>query len=246
MPKLVLKHFVDSKGRSYAYDFAANRIIYSTPTAINTEIDYYSKEAEAYLSKNIETPFGQVLSKLLSVKEGETINLSDAEEEYIRGYVYSLFSRDMQMLEDVKKYSRMWEFIDEQAKHDYSAIIGAIVAKEKKILSGFELTILKNISDIPFLLPTCGIYTYQMENGEYFAIVPISEDIAIVLFEKSRSYKYKIKDGICLMVAQKKMEFLNNQAFLSQKQRGYGFLVSSNKNILEALIDNYKTMQNKQ
>ena len=61
MPRFILKGFEDEKHFLYCYSFEYNRVINGHSQTLNTEQDYYSDQAEGYLSQNMENPFSDIL-----------------------------------------------------------------------------------------------------------------------------------------------------------------------------------------
>lgn len=74
MPKTVLKEFENKEtGFLYYYSFADHKIHKGHAKTLNTVLGYYSDATEDFLSKQIESKLGMLISQLkqMSFKEGE-------------------------------------------------------------------------------------------------------------------------------------------------------------------------------
>lgn len=239
MPRFMLKKFVDSKGRLYAYDFEKKHNSYSTPSAINTEKGYYSKDAELILNQQIETPFSQVVINIFKDDKSKII-ISERDIQIIYRYLYSLLTRDKSILEPIKNNLLFPNLLSNQELHDIASINGLQEAKELKIFEEYKLSFLLNNSDLPFILPTCGIYSFYSKDKEQFIIAPVNETKALLLCDKSVQEKYMTENQICIFSAKEnQIKLLNEFAFLTQYKKGYGFVVSSNKQIIDELVNKY-------
>lgn len=98
MPKCVLKQFAiktgANQGKIYYYNFDNKKICLGCPKTLNTEKDYYSNEAEYFLSAEIETPLGQIIKQLKdSLFENKGFRLNRGFINTILNYLYALFAK---------------------------------------------------------------------------------------------------------------------------------------------------------
>lgn len=244
MPKFMLKKFVDSKGRLYAYDFKNKYNSYSTPSSINTKQAYYSEGAEQILNQQVETPFSKVVNKICDADFKNQFEFTADDSLAVYRFLFSLVSRDQEILKGVEGKSAFFWIFGEQVQHDLIAIKGIDIVEQTGILQKYDWTILVNISRIPFILSTNGMYSFAIENKEHdieqYIVLPLCEDKAILLYEKK--YESKFNKGefkLVFSISEKEINFFNKTATIMQKKKGYGYIVSSNKELIDELVNQY-------
>lgn len=241
MPRLLLKRFHNQNKSFYYYDVNKDIIgTKGTAKSMNTEYGYYSEYTEKWLGENIETPFGEVLKYLETVNfDDEIIIINSNIEPIIRHFIYSLISRDPEMLKKANTHSAYMQFYEAQYQHDYCALFGIEFAKEHEIYSDYIVTFLINRTNVPFVLPICGAYSYKF-NKHNAINLPISPDIAIALIHNSYSDRVINKDGnIALFTVNNSedIEKINLLALLSQKKRKWGYVISTSENEIKRLVN---------
>lgn len=241
MPKFILKQFADNKGEFYKYEVKTGYISVGTPAATNTEKDYYAEDVEKELCRVIETPFSQKIIQKL--KSDYNIILGEEEIDIIFNYLYSLFVRDPEMIKGINKNSIFFHLLDEQTKHNVAVIKGLEVASQiVRIKEDFTPTILLNKTIEPFILPTCGMYSFQrLDTGEKYIILPFSKYQAVYFIDNNFVQPFQIGNGIkrATISEIEVVNFCNQRAFQTQISRKSGYVVAHSKELLEELKNKY-------
>ena len=206
MPKCILSRF-EENNRFYYYDVEKKHIGKNGHAkSINTKRGYYSQAGEDYLRNNIETPIGELLKEIDRFDFNQP-NFEFTEEfnNRVRRLFYSLISRSPSFQKGVGKYSDYFSLIPERDRHDSM-----------------------NTTTTPFILPTCGIYSFTI-NDDVFILLPVSESLALTMVmnkskdndnpQNNRVY-YEFDDDSIIMQ-------LNKKAFKRQIDEGTGYVVSA-------------------
>ena len=240
MPKLLLKRFHNQKNQFFYYDVKKGFIgTKGTAESINTELGYYSLDAEHYLSDHIEAPFGKILSFIdkLDFDKGY-FQLPSNFEYTTRSFIYSLLSRDPLTLRSFNKHSIFSQFMPDQTVHDLIALNGISTAFSKNIFSEYSLTFMVNRTKIPFVLPLSGLYNYKI--ADYNIInLPISPMICICLLENAYATQITNEHGEISMFSVDSPEIImriNTWAFRGQKNRNWGCVICPERDELDRLL----------
>lgn len=240
MPKLLLKRFQNKKHRFFYYDIRKNFIgTNGTAESLNTERGYFSPEMEQYLSQNIETPFGKILSVIDRIDFEQECFLMPADfENLTKTFVYALMARDPHEIEDANRDMFFSQILfPKQTRHDCLTLRRIKIASKRDFLSGYLLTFMLNETDVPFVLPISGIYGYQM--GKYrINSLPVTPKIALCFVH--------IDDAEDLIVGENKTSLLkvtnptmirkiNEKAFKAQINRNHGWLICPYREELDRL-----------
>lgn len=248
MPKCVLKQFAiktgANQGKIYYYNFANKKICLGCPKTLNTEKDYYSNEAEYFLSAEIETPLGQIIKQLKgNLYEDKGFRLNRGFIDTILNYLYALLARSPQMAENVKESFIFKCFFSEQNIHDMSAVDSIYLMQQDRLCRDeFSPIFIVNKTDIPFVLPTCGYYDYKSSNTEEIIQIPLTENICVALLKINDWIKYKAANNNSLLfkVNDAVVHNMNNLAFITQKRYQNAYLVSSDRSELERIQSEMK------
>lgn len=229
MPKCILSRF-EENNRFYYYDVEKKHIGKNGHAkSINTKRGYYSQAGEDYLRNNIETPIGELLKEIDRFDFNQpNFEFSEEFNNRVRRLFYSLISRSPSFQNEVDKNSDYFSLIHERDRHDYVACVGIELAEERKILDAFTVTISMNTTNTPFILPTCGIYSFAI-NDDVVILLPVSKSLALTMvMNKSRENDnpqnnrvyYEFDDDSIIMQ-------FNKKAFKQQIEEGTGYVVSA-------------------
>ncbi|MBE6732280.1 MAG: DUF4238 domain-containing protein [Ruminococcaceae bacterium] len=232
MPKFVLRRFNNSYNNICCYDVKNNKIVIKgNAKSINTEYNYYSDPFEKDLSKNIEKPFSDILAYIDKIEfNKEKVSISDIYIDGIKTFMYALMARDSTAMEKNKENSFYSQFIPIQKRHEFVVTHGIYYAKKKSVFEDYLLTFIVNETEKSFILPIKGLYEFDI-NGMPAIILPISPTVAICLYDKS--FVSDIFDNtetpILKVNKPELIEKMNEVAFITQKQRKYGYVISTQK-----------------
>lgn len=240
MPKLLLKRFHNQNNRFFYYDVQRGFIgTKGTAESTNTQLGYYSIEAEHYLRDNIETPFGKILAYIDKVDfDQEYFLMTHDFERATRNFIYALMARDPLMIKGMKENSIFAQFLPEQSRHDFTAINGISIASKHAIFADYILTFMVNRTDIPFVLPLDGLYDYRL-NGHSVINLPISPQLAICLIHEGYAERMIRDDGkVSLFMVEfpDVIQRMNGWAFTNQKKRKWGCVICPERDELDRLI----------
>ena len=240
MPKLLLKRF-HNKYNHFCYYDVMNKYIGTNGSAnsMNTEYGYYSLSTEHYLRDNIETPFGNILAYIERMDfNQDTFSISSNFNKITRDFIYALMARDPVMLQSMQDGSVFAQFLPARDQHDYAAVNGVAIARKSEMFSDYILTFMINRTGIPFVLPIGGLYNYAL-NGHSVINLPISPQIALCLVHNGYADRLIYDSGVVSMFSIELPDMImrmNDFAFISQKQRNWGYVVSPERAELDRLI----------
>lgn len=237
LPKVVLKHFVGASKKFYKWSLDVEYINQSTPKSFNTQEDHYSKFVENLLEKNVETNLGKVIieieKQVLEIQRG--INYTKIRNVLLQ-YLYSLLARSPDMLKEVQKELFFGFLFTEQSLHDVAVIESMALMNESKLFEEYEVAIIVNETEIPFVLPNCGVSDTAIDNEGKMFFMPITNKICILFIENNYAYKYFYNGAMIIQKASLNfVKQINNLAFYKQKELGWGSLICSNKQELQRL-----------
>ena len=180
LPKFLLKNFEIDHSFWY-YDIDGYYIAKGYASSFNTEKGYYSEEMEQILNSTVETPFSNLLKRYRSsVRDDDEFEMSTDDIQFIKRFFYSLLCRNPQMVEQVKKSSVFFQFLPETDQHDYAAFAGIMEGEQQDLFKEYDATFFVNRTEIPFVLPNCGMYNLNLKNVPAIAF-PVSPDIMFAL-----------------------------------------------------------------
>ena len=236
MPKSLLKRFENQHHRFYYYD-VKKRVIGTNGHAgsTNTESDYYSKDVESFLNANFEKPFSDLYKSIDQISIDPLRGNIDSQFDYVaKRFVYALVARGPEAIDRIKQYSLINELFSSQQKHDLGMMLGLAAEAERDFLSTYGTTIAFNATDVPFILPTCGVYLLELFETVHL-VLPVSPTKALVFVEESGKGNV-VADGVFhpyLIEDEVDVAQFNIAAFSTQCRNGNGFVVSPDKSALE-------------
>lgn len=175
MPRVVLKEFVNDRHSYYKYCVLNNEITIGVPKKTYTEQDYYSEEMEQYLNQNIETPLKTLIEFAKSISDKEDIISADSSViDTGWAYLKSLLARSKtchNIFQQRLIYGQF--FLSSQSQHDLAVHntfkLAGTLLNEKE----FDFSFLTNLTSMPLVLPTRGIYEFTY-NQVLCLIAPLS------------------------------------------------------------------------
>jgi hypothetical protein len=245
MPKEVIKRFHNQYNLCCYYNVEGNFVgTKGTAESLNTEWGFYSGRAEHYLGEKVETPFGKVLAYIDSLDFSQNSVLVNSDcEETIRDFMYSLISRDPVFMQEMGTVGSILSCLPKQMQHDYVAVNGYSAIKRNGFLSDYLLTFLINETEIPFILPIGGLYSYSYK-GSIAINLPISKSMALCLIHKNL-VNVMVKNGAVIMLSISDPDIMmdmNSRAFRMQKQRGWGYVICPEREELDRLKTLYNNL----
>lgn len=242
MPKCVLKRFEDQQHRFSYYDVVKGFIgTKGRADSLNTELGFYSTIIEQFLNDNIETPFGDLLKTAEAISIDPPSGSISPEFDYTaKRFVYALIARDPKNITRFQSISQ-FSMLPLQQQHDFGVIAGFALEVERDLLANHVTTIAVNDSQIPFILPRCGIYYNTIHDYEHL-IMPVSPQRAIVFVEPAGKH-IVAENGMVHPYSfdETDVKKCNSLAFSSQCKHGNGFVVSVNRDALEEAL--YSVLQ---
>lgn len=240
MPKCVLKRFENKNNNFYYYDVRKGFIgSNGHAKSLNTELGYYSANTEAFLNKNVEKPFSDLLQKIDKIDfSSPSFDMTTEMDGVVKRFIYSLVVRSPQMIEATNRNSVFYQFLPLQEQHDYAVEAGLFFADNSGLLDDYFVTFAVNRSQTPFVLPMCGLYNFKI-NKIGTAFLPISPELSIALV-KNNGKELMIKNNMIamfLITDRNQATRFNKRAFAAQVSAGYGYVISSDKTALEACLN---------
>lgn len=239
MPKCVLKRFENQNHSFYYYDVEKD-IIGSNGHAktTNTQFGYYSEEVEKYLNDNIEAPFAKVLQFVDKTDfDDPKFTFSKDFSESVKAFIYALLARDPVLLSNIDKNSIYNQFLPKRYQHDFAVKQGMRIARERGYFDSYTVTFSVNKTPKPFVLPICGIYSYKLCDAIHVNL-PVTPQVAITLVEPKGIQSILNKDIVSMYEITDKLivERMNSLAFKTQRNAGWGYVISPEKAVLEELL----------
>lgn len=240
MPKCILKQFALDNNGFYKYDIQKGRINRGFPKSTFTEPDYYSETIEKAFNLLVENPLKKVLDYAKGFEE-ETLPeiMSTETREIAIMYLKSLIARSPLLLSSVKENSVFLQFASKQAQHDITATYAMQEEKMEALFNKFDFSFMINETNTPFVLPTRGLYEYQI-NGVLCINAPINPKCCIMLKEKGKVIHPNNKEKNLITILPKTFDDIvmkvNSFAMQRQKQDNIGYVVCHIKSVLEQLI----------
>lgn len=237
MPKCVLKQFADEKHFVYFMNLEKGWIQKSHAESINTEEDYYSEDVEHFLRDHIETPLGQILKFIKSIDEKNPEFTMDNEKKTVmRRFVHALIARSQIMLAKINQTSIFAQFLPKRDLHDWVAVMGIEEAHNSHVFEDWEITFTENHTEVPFVLPLCGTYSFSY-NGDTMFNVPVTPHYALTFMPRTIAYRYVIDGKMRLfqiMDSEQAMRF--NMFALKSERKDWNYGIAANsRDILEKI-----------
>ena len=236
LPRFLLKNF-ETEHSFWYYDIERDFIAKGNASSFNTEKGYYSDEIEQILNSAVENPFANLLKKYrFPGFENVEYEMPSEDVLIIKRFFYSLLCRNPQMVEQVKHSSVFYQFLPIIDQHGYAVIGGIREGERKDLFREYDLALLINQTEIPFVLPNCGLYNLNLK-GSPAIVFPESPRVLFALWKNSGVEK----DGILelqrgLIGEEMVVKRMNMQALKQQvSMNGGGRIICSQKEELERL-----------
>lgn len=187
MPKCILKEFAKVNNGFYKYNVQDGIINRSFPKSTFTEEDYYSDTMEKMLNRFVETPLKKLLDFARTLPNKPLPIVLDNEiREIALFFAKSLIARSPVLYSAVLKKSIFFQVASKQNQHD--SIVDHAMRNKKmdELFERFDFSFMINETSTPFVLPTHGIYEYQIEDVLCMN-VPLNPHCAILFKEKGKT-----------------------------------------------------------
>lgn len=233
IPRSVFNEFTNSKKYFFKYEVENHRISKGFPATTYTEEDYFSQTIEMGLNKYVETPLKKLLDYVRNLPDDNTFAINEEIFLVAKNYFRSLIARSPRMLKTIVSNSVYLRFMPEQDRHDM--VVDRIMASSnwKLIEREYDFTLIINETNIPFVLPTRGLYEFSI-NENTCVNIPLTPWCAIHLKEKNQINQPNV--AVVIPQGMDDVTFcMNSYAFIKQKSDGIGYVVSYDKNLLNLL-----------
>lgn len=237
IPKVALKEFANDKNFFFKYEITTNELNKGFPKRTFTEEDYYSEEMEHALSKHIETPLKKLLVRVRTLKNDPPVFSIDTELiELGWAYVRSILARNPVLhnsLSSHEYYSLL--SMTPQQQHDHA--VRLIIQETKKWLndSNYDFSFMINHTSTPFVLPTRGLCECSI-NSVPCLTIPLNPQCAILLKKHGQKIHDNSPDNTVLEILpadDDRINFFNSIAISRQLNDGVGYVIASNKTLLQ-------------
>ena len=237
IPKVALKEFANDKNFFFKYEITTNELKKGFPKRTFTEKDYYSKEMEQALSKHIETPLKKLLLRARTLQNDPSVFSIDTELiELGWAYVWSILARNPVLHNSLSRheYYSLLRMAPQQ-QHDHA--VRCVLQETQKWLndSNYDFTFIINHTATQFVLPTRGICECSI-NGVPCLTIPLNSQCAILLKRHGQKIHSHVPDNTVLEILPGddfRIEFFNSIAILRQINDGIGYVIASQKEILQ-------------
>lgn len=244
MPESALKRFENQHHQYYYYDVEGQFIgNHGHASSTNTQHGFYSRDVEEFLNANIETPFSNLMKTVDEIHIDPPQGHIDAVFDYTaKRFVYALVARNPDSIDRIKEYPFLTEVLTDREARDAGMMLGFAAEVERDFLAGFGTTVAVNITEVPFILPTCGAYYVQMRGIMHIAL-PVTPQKAIVFVEENGVdaiihdgivHPYRVDDISAVQV-------FNEAALSTQCRYGNGYVVSPDRTALTRALE--RTLQ---
>ena len=239
MPKSILRKFEDNH---YLYYYDVKKEIIGnrgTSNSINTEPDYYSPEMENMLNREYETRFISAVNFIINALDKEAPFEIDYEQiKSIYSYFYALIARSPKLFSIATKNMIHAQFanIPIRLQHDFIVNNALEIGKSNEYEKEYFVSFLINDSTIPLVLPIRGMYNILLKNY-HVIVMPVHPRYAILFVHKDLQNEFYIDNQNSPMsINSPRIIFdFNLRAFKDQCSDEWGYIVSSNKDLLITL-----------
>lgn len=240
MPKCVFKEFAKDNNGFYKYNIQNGVINRGFPKSTFTEEGYYSDTMEKMLNRFVETPLKKLLDFARELSTQSLPILLDGEiKDIALVFVKSLIARSPTLYSAVQKNSFFFQFVSTQNQHDIIVNYAMREKKMEELFDKFDISFMINETVTPFVLPTRGIYEYQI-NDVLCMNVPLNTQCAIFLKEKGKTIHKSNYDEAEIAILPEGFDDvamkINSYAVQRQIQDKTGYVVCHKKEILNSLV----------
>ena len=246
IPKQLLRKFEREAPKGFLTYYDVQKKFIGTnghAQSLNTEENYYSNKGEQYWSSEVESALGKLLDALHKVDTDQPRSTLPSDFDSLsKKYLHSLMARSPRAHKKAEKSSIYLQLVDKKYHHDISSTTMYALAQEEGYFKEWIPTLLINKTSIPFLLPMCGYIEYAFKNIEGFIAMPVDPHKAILLVPPEARNLYCEEDHIKygLIDSDAIIKRINVYAFETQVDRGYGYIISNNRETLTETAELFK------
>lgn len=170
----------DKNGKqTYCLTLPDLKIISTKIGTLGTKENYYVQDVENFYNEKFEKQFGEILNKITKdIKPSTaTFNLSEVDKEFIQKFMAINISRSplTNIQADLQSNSPL-KFITPPG-----VLSLAVYAENLKYFENYKIRFIYNNSNTGFILPSyCHYRTFENEDLQPIAVIPITDKIAIV------------------------------------------------------------------
>lgn len=239
MPKCILKQFVNEYNAFYYYDVnkSNKQIKKGHPKSLNTQKGYYSLSVERKLQNLVETPLGDKINYVNSDFDTPKDVPFDFRDVALT-YLHSLIARAPRTYSVIEKQSillKLFNNLSDREKNDFAVESVMAEANKKSPFEDYIVTMIVNKTDIPFILPIGGMYSY----GD-FVCSPLSPHRGIALVKQNTKLCNELMDGnvckVLLIENELVLHQMNKFAINAEVVHNKQYIVSSKKELLEMYL----------
>lgn len=236
VPKCVLKQFENEKQTVFYYDPSVNEVKMGRSRTLNTEEGYYSNQMEDILNNSIENPLGNLIAEIKKYDFSKLpIPIPKNIESVVFKYFDSLLARSTITINKFDE-SIYLQFLPKQNQHDIAVFSMLSETPAEKRLGEYIITLCVNFTDITFVLPAIGVFSYHY-NNDSFINIPITPTLCFHLIKTDKPEKYIKNNSVALWKIDEReiTRSMNAAAFVSELSGNKRFIASPNRDELELL-----------
>lgn len=232
MPCFILKKFEDEKHKLFYYNVKKDKIESGHAKSLYQEYGYYSADTEAFLSRYIEGPLGKIAKFIERTDFSAPVQVPPNMHDIIMKYVHALIARGPFMLSLIDQNSVFFQFLHQRQRHDLAVREAFELAQAGGLFSEYFITFMVNSTDLPFVLPTGGLYTFKN-----IINCPITPSRAVTLVKKGSSVASELLDGdtcrVFLANFKEHIMKMNVRAFSEEIRKDKQYIVAPQQAVLE-------------
>lgn len=242
--KSIIKNFKISETNGNVYSLNLNTWEIEDkkgPNGIGTILDYFDKETEDYLSKNVERPLGLIVKKL---KENElnknVFTLNENEIDHIRNFLTVLLCREPSIIE--KTYEKSLIVKELGIKLTPSKFIKLVNNTQlKHIYFGNHYPVIVfNESNVSFISSISGFHLWKSIYDKINWWFPVTPTIAID-FVDELTFKNLYQYSSCAIVSESLVAQNHNNNMLENELKStFKIIFSNDINEINRIKDYYE------
>lgn len=238
MPYSILKNFENERHKLFYYDVKNNIIRFGHARSLYQEYGYYSADTEDFLSKYVEGPFGKIAKFVECTNFSAPVQVPANMNDIIMRYIHALIARGPSMLSLIDQNSVFFQFLRQRQRHDLAVREAFGLAQASGLFSEYLITFMVNSTDLSFVLPTGGLYTFKN-----IINCPITPYRAVTLVKKGSSVASELLDGdtcrVFLANSKEHIMKMNIRAFFEEIHKDSQYIVAPQQKALEEARDAY-------
>ncbi len=236
---------VDGDCMTFLLDVNSKNISLENIKFVDTTKGFYDDNIEDEMNKQYESKFFSLRDRLINVIEKKTkteIKFGKKEQNIILDYLNLAALRSKATIDLINQKSIAAFFLGDFSNNDLmnAKLAGAL---SERIFSDYSALIVKNDTEINFVLPANSYYYSKKIHEEFIEtefnlFIPISPKLSYMLLLKSDFDAYIKKRGFTYLVMNnwRDIEYLNERAYRSEVYFNKKFIVSKSRQELEKLL----------